>query len=108
MGELVFTGMLSIPELLCCGGKLLEPEGLGFPPLPPDGLAYDPLSRDTGGSVMIICIGAGVTEKTAFNVGVACLTGELVGEFVIVVVGDGVGGLLFVLHSGDQIALSVQ
>ena len=97
-----------MPELLC-GGKLLEPaEGLGFPPLPPDGLAYDPLSRDTGGSVVINCIGAGVTEKTSFNIGVACLTGELDGVVVTVVVGDGVGGLLFVLHSGDQIASSVQ
>lgn len=98
----------------------MEFSGFGFPPgfFPPDGLANEsddegegsavPADEGDGSAVTTSEIGSLVTEKTSFSTGVSFSTGELVGSFVTVIVGDGLGGLLLSLHSGDQIALSVQ
>lgn len=50
----------------------------------------------------------GFTPKKESKTGVAFSTGEFVGSTVTDAVGDGDGGLLFSLHSGDHIALSLQ
>lgn len=115
----VDTGIsFTIGSVACdCDGELVmtTEDGLGLPPpLPPMGLAIVSLSDSGGiegdldGSKIVEDIGCFVTAKTSSKIGVAFSIGEVVGSFVIEFVGGGVGDLLFSLHDGDHIALSLQ